>query len=240
MEIEERQLTSITLYQKNAKVHPDKQVKQIANSIKEFGFSQPIVVDKAGVIIVGHGRYLAAHLLGLETVPVLTVNLDEEQAKAYRLADNKLNESDWDMELVIAELKELSIPMVELTGFNKNLVLQDDKEDLVPAEPKIPRTKLGDVYQLGSHRIVCGDATKPETYEILMDGQKADMVFTDPPYNVNYKGRGKDTSTTILNDKMGDSDFKKFLGDTFKNVRANIKGGGGALCLPLNLNASSI
>lgn len=113
-----RPIESITPYKKNAKKHPKKQVGQIANSIKEFGFNQPIVIDKEGVIIVGHGRYEAAKELGLTEVPVLEVDLTEEQAKAYRLADNKLNESEWDMGLVIEELKGLSEDMVELTGFS--------------------------------------------------------------------------------------------------------------------------
>ena len=117
MNTENRAIDAIRPYEKNAKKHPKKQVEQVANSIREFGFNQPIVVDKDGVIIVGHGRYEAAKYLGYEEVPVLEVDLDEERAKAYRLADNKLNESPWDMDLVVEELKELSIPMLELTGF---------------------------------------------------------------------------------------------------------------------------
>lgn len=115
-------ISLIKPYKKNAKQHEPKQVEQIAKSIREFGFNQPIVVDKKGVIIVGHGRYLAAQFLGLKKVPVLTVELSPEQAKAYRLADNKLNESDWDMELVIEEIKELSVPMIELTGFDPLII----------------------------------------------------------------------------------------------------------------------
>ena len=110
-------LQDIKPYSKNAKKHPKKHIAQIANSIEAFGFNQAIVVDKKGVIIVGHGRFWAAKLLGLENVPITVVDLDEEKAKAYRLADNKLNESEWDMSIVIEELKELSIPMVKLAGF---------------------------------------------------------------------------------------------------------------------------
>lgn len=123
MEVTQRALSEIEPYANNAKEHSDRQVGQIAASIKEFGFNQPIVVDKAGIIIVGHGRYTAAHLLGLETVPVIVVDLPEEKAKAYRLADNKLNESEWNMDLVIQELRELSAPMVDLTGFDSSLLL---------------------------------------------------------------------------------------------------------------------
>ena len=119
-------IENIKPYEKNAKKHPKKQVEQIAKSIKEFGFNQPIVIDKKGVIIVGHGRYEAAKLLGLSDVPVIEVELTEEQVKAYRLADNKLNESEWEMDLVIEELKGLSEEMLDLTGFDKDLVLNEN------------------------------------------------------------------------------------------------------------------
>jgi len=178
-------------YSKNAKKHPKKQIEQIANSIKEFGMNQPIVVDKQGVIIVGHGRYEALKSLGLEVKPeyVKTVDLTEEQAKAYRLADNKLNESDWDMNLVIEELKGLSNEMLNLTGFDKDLIIEpDEKDDEVSDVPEEPQSKLGDLYELGNHRVLCGDSTKMEDVERLMDGKKADMVFTDPPYGVDYSG----------------------------------------------------
>lgn len=228
MEIKKRPIGEIQPYGKNAKKHPDDQVLMIANSIKEFGFNQPIVVDSNDVIIVGHGRFLAAHFLGMDEVPVLQIDISEEKAKAYRLADNKLNESDWDMSLVIAELKELELPMVDLTGFDRRLVLNDDdKDDVVPPTPDKARSEYGDIYELGNHRIICGDATKEEDWIKLMKGVKADMVFTDPPYNVNYSGSGKNTSTTIMNDKMGDVEFLNFLTATFKNMRNAVKGGAG-------------
>ncbi len=189
MKIENRPIGEIQPYGKNAKKHPDKQVVLIADSIKTFGFNQPIVVDKKNVIIVGHGRFLAAHFLGLKEVPVLEVDVDEEKAKAYRLADNKLNESEWDMQLVISELKELSLEMVDLTGFDRKLVLNsDDRDDDVPELPAKAKSKVGDIYELGNHHIMCGDSLKPEHYVDLMKNIKADMVFTDPPYNVNYHG----------------------------------------------------
>ena len=228
MEVVQRSISGIEPYGKNAKKHPEKQVQQIANSIKEFGFGQPIVVDKQGVIIVGHGRYLAAHLLGMEIVPVLEMDLDEEKAKAYRLADNKLNESEWDMELVIAELKGLSLESVDLTGFDRRLVLNsDERDDDVPALPKVARTILGDVYELGAHRLICGDSTEQATYVKLMQGAHADMVFTDPPYNVDYSGSGKNTSEGIMNDKMTDASFLEFLTAAFNNVHVVTKEGGG-------------
>jgi ParB-like chromosome segregation protein Spo0J len=155
----ERDINTIKPYEKNAKKHPKKQVDQVANSIKEFGFNQPIVVDRDGVIIVGHGRFEAAKLLNLDKVPVLEVNLTKEQSDAYRLADNKLNESDWDMSLVIEELKLLSPEMIDLTGFDKDLIIEpDEKDDDIP-ENVPSKTKLGDLYELGQHRVLCGDST---------------------------------------------------------------------------------
>jgi DNA modification methylase len=188
MDIKQTKVSDITPYPKNAKKHPKKQIEQIAASIKEFGFNQPVVMDKNGVVIVGHGRLEAAKMLGLTEVPTITVNLPEEKAKAYRLADNKLNESDWDMELAIEELKNLPTDLFDLTGFDADLLISpDEKDDQVPEVPYEPKTKLGDIYQLGKHRVMCGDSTKAEDVEKLMDGQKADMVFTSPPYNANTK-----------------------------------------------------
>lgn len=180
-------ISVIQPYPKNAKKHPKKQIQQVANSIKEFGFNQPIVIDKDNVVIVGHGRLEAAKLLGLKDVPVIQVDLTEERAKAYRLADNKLNESEWDMDLVIEELKGLSEEMLDLTGFDKDLIIEpEENDDEVPEVPEEPQSKLGDLYELGNHRVLCGDSTKIEDVERLMDGKKADMVFTDPPYGQGF------------------------------------------------------
>lgn len=231
MKIADRPLEAIEPYGKNAKKHPVAQVKQIADSIQEFGFNQPIVVDKDGVIIVGHGRYAAAHMLELKTVPVLEVDITEDKAKAYRLADNKLNESPWDMDLVLAELRELDNAglNIDLTGFSRALILKNsDKDDDVPAVPKVPKSAEGDLYELGAHRLLCGDSTKEASYLKLMAGAKADMIFTDPPYNVNYSGSGANTSEGILNDHMSDANFLQFLDDAFRNIRPQIKAGGGA------------
>lgn len=223
------EVESITPYEKNAKKHPKKQVQQVADSIREFGFNQPIVIDTEGVIIVGHGRYLAAtEVLGMAKVPTITLDIDEEKAKSYRLADNKLNESDWDMDLVISELKELTLPMLDLTGFSRDLILEDDEnDDDVPETPKKPHSKLEDVYELGKHRIVCGDSTDAETYKKLMRGNSADVVFTDPPYNVNYKGQGKNTKRGIENDHMDAVAFDSFLVNFFKSAVEAVKAGAG-------------
>ena len=214
--MENRDISTIYPYKKNAKRHTNKQIKQVANSIREFGFNQPIVVDKKGVIIVGHGRYEASKALKMASVPVLEVNLTDDQAKAYRLADNKLNESPWEMDLVIDELKELELAGfdIDLTGFDKDLLIgADDKDDEVPEVPDEPISKLGDIYQLGNHRIMCGDSTKIEDVEKLMDGKKADMVFTDPPYNVDY-GKGNNPRhklRSIKNDNKNEFDWDEFV-----------------------------
>ena len=166
MQIIEKDISEIKPYPKNAKEHTPTQIKKIAASIQEFGFNQPIVVDKNGIIIVGHGRFEAAKELKLKTVPILTVDIDEERAKAYRLADNKLNESNWTIDLVVEELKTLSLKMVDLTGFDSNLVLET-KEVNPPSFGSIgtPRTQLGDVYELGRHKLICGDSTDEATYK---------------------------------------------------------------------------
>lgn len=174
-------------YAKNAKKHDKKQVALIAESIKRFGFDSPIILDKNNEIIAGHGRYQAAKLLGLTEVPhILKENLTDDEVKAYRLADNKIAESEWDMGLATEELKELSDDLFDLTGFDRDLLIEpDEKDDVVPEVPEEPTSKLGDLYILGNHRVLCGDSTKLEDVERLMDGKKADMVFTDPPYGIS-------------------------------------------------------
>ena len=186
MKITETPIEKIKPYFKNAKQHKDRQVKKIAASIAEFGFNQAIVLDKDNVIIVGHGRYLAAQSLGWETVPTITLELTEEKAKAYRLADNRLNESEWDMDIVIEELKGLSLEMIDLTGFNSNLILEtvEDNPDL--SKIGEPRSQVGDLYQLCEHKLICGDACKEEDYRKLLGDERAQMIFTDPPYSVDY------------------------------------------------------
>lgn len=217
----------ITPYEKNAKKHPKKQVEQVANSIKEFGMNQPIVVDKNGVIIVGHGRYEAIKSLGWEVKDewVKVIDLTEEQAKAYRLADNKLNESDWDMALVVEELKGLSEPMLDLTGFDKDLVIEpDEADDELPEIPEEPQSKLGDLYELGQHRVLCGSATNLDDMMRLINDRKVDMWLTDPPYNVDYTGKTKD-ALKIENDKMDDAGFRQFLVDAYTCADAVMKPG---------------
>lgn len=230
---------NITPYAKNAKKHPEQQLRQIAASLKRFGWQQPIVVDKDGVIIVGHGRWQAREMFpdGL-TEPWITDNegktlfgkqgrkLTKKEVNAYRLADNKLNESDWDMELAVEELKDLDDPELQrMTGFDLDLLIDsDEKDDEVPGTPEEPKSKLGDLYELGEHRVLCGDSTKPEDVEKLMDGKKADLFLTDPPYNVDYTGKTKD-ALKIDNDKKDDVDFRQFLVDAYTCADAYMKAG---------------
>lgn len=194
MEIKDRKISEISPYPKNAKKHPKRQLTQIANSIAEFGFNQPIVVDNESVIIVGHGRYYAAMSLAMENVPVLELDITEEQAKTYRLADNKLNESSWDINLVISELKSISLKMVDLTGFDSNLIL-DTKEDRPNINTINPKSVDGDIYILGNHKLICGDSTKPETYKKLLGDERARLIFTDPPYSIDYHSVDKKSAS---------------------------------------------
>lgn len=186
-------ISDIKMYSNNAKKHDDEQVNRIAKSIKEFGFRQNLVIEDNGTIVIGHGRYLAAKKLGLTELPCIRVsNLTDEQIKALRLADNKVAESDWDFELLGAELDEiLNIDMSEF-GFNLNDEEPKDieiVEDDAPSIPKEPKTKPGDLYILGNHKLICGDSTDVAVIDRLMDGVKADIAFTSPPYNAGNSAK---------------------------------------------------
>ena len=217
----------ITPYTKNAKKHPKKQIEQVANSIKEFGMNQPIVVDKQGVIIVGHGRYEALKHLGMEITDdmIRVADLTEKQANAYRLADNKLNESEWDMPLVIEELKTLE-ELAPLTGFDMDLLIEaDEADDIVPGVPDTPQSVLGDLYELGEHRVLCGDSTSIDDANTLMNGHLADLVVTDPPYNTGMQGKEGDEKARLshmFDDKI--ENWEEFLSDIFGNFYALTKG----------------
>jgi DNA modification methylase len=224
MKIQMRALDRVIPYKGNPRRNEDA-VEKVAASIREFGFKQPIVVDKDSVIIVGHTRLLAALRLDLKEVPVVVASeLSPAQVKAYRLADNRIHEeAEWDRELLALELGDLSKLGFDLpaTGFDVdeiNALLNIDQggllpgvdENAVPPTPAKATTVPGDVIVLGKHRVICGDSTDPFVIEKLFAGAKADAVFTDPPYNVAYVGKTKD-ALTIENDRMGDSKFRQFL-----------------------------
>ncbi len=209
-------------------------VAKVAGSIKEFGFRQPIVVDTEMVIIVGHTRLLAAQQLGMKKVPVhIAEGLTPAQIKAYRLADNRTHEeAEWDeglLALELGELKEFDFDL-DITGFDPDeleKLLAGDGEGLtddddVPEAPEDPITQPGDVWICGDHRLLCGDATIVTDMEKLMAGALADMVFTDPPYNVDYVGKTA-KNLTIKNDKLG-KDFYRFLCDASGNMLMVCKG----------------
>lgn len=223
-EVELKPIGWLKPYGRNAKKHPPGQVAKIAASIREFGFNQPVVADEEGTVIVGHGRLLAAKSIGMAEVPVLVVgDMPEEKKMAYRLADNRLNESDWDQELLISELKLLPEAMVDLAGFSTDLIIEpEESDDAVGPLPEAPQSRKGDVYGLGGHILMCGDSTSREDVLKLTGGIKVDMVFTDPPYNVAYEGEGASTSRGIMNDDMADADFSGFLDSLFAVLRENV------------------
>jgi DNA modification methylase len=226
MEIKNIPIGKIKPFEKNAKKHDKKQIDQVARSIERFGWAQPLVVDKANTLIIGHCRLLAAQQLGLKEVPVLTLEaLSEKEVAALRLADNKLNESDWDMALVLPELKDLTPDLMALTGFNADLLIEPDEKDDVVPEDAPPVCKLGDVWQLGEHRVKCGDATVITDVESLMNGEKADCVVTDPPYNTGMKPKPEDAKARLshmFNDVI--ENWPEFLKDVFSNYLIATKG----------------
>ena len=238
MNVELKSVDEIRPYEKNPRIN-DGAVDAVVRSIREFGFRQPIVVDANGVIIVGHTRWKAAKKMGLEKVPVhVATDLSPEQIKAYRIADNKTNEiADWDYELLPIELSELQGMDFDLSllGFDSSELeaLLNGKEDdvmtdgmtdpnEVPATPEEPVSKRGEIYQLGNHRLMCGDSTKHDDVKALMNGELADILVTDAPYNVAYEGG---TGMTIQNDDMSDSDFRNFLISAFKCAHDAMKPG---------------
>ena len=207
MNIKQMNVKDITPYEHNAKKHDKVQVDNVAESIRQFGFAQPLVVDKNGVLIIGHGRLLAAKKLKMKEVPVVCMDeLSEDQVAKLRLLDNKLNESEWDFDLLADELDDLDFGDFDIDwGLTEDSESESEavKEDEAPEEVEA-RCKLGDIWQLGSHRLVCGDSTDVNVIDRLMDGVKADMVFTDPPYGMKKESEG------VLNDNLNFDDLLDF------------------------------
>lgn len=231
MKIIDFKIDSLKEYKNNPRFNDDA-VDKVAASIKEFGFKVPIVVDKDNVIIAGHTRLKAAKSLGLDTVPcIIADDLTEEQVKAFRLADNKTGElAEWDFAKLEEELAELHDMDFDMSAFGFDDF--DDNpievvEDEVPEvdEETEPLTQLGDIWQLGRHRLMCGDSTDKECVERLMSGKKADLLVTDPPYNVAYEGKTAD-ALTIENDTMGGEEFRVFLTRAFDCAFDCLKEGG--------------
>lgn len=233
MKVQEMKLADITPYENNPR-NNEEAVEYVANSIREFGWQQPLVVDKDLVIIAGHTRYKAALKLGLDSAPVVIADsLTEEQVKAYRLADNKTAEAaTWNEEALLAELGEIGIDMT-MFGFDPKMIAGEDPEvieDDVPDVEETTETKRGDIFILGDHRLMCGDSTSEEDLKKLMAGEKADMVFTDPPYGVSIGDKNKTLNSAqpagrilenIANDTLPTEDLYKVLVKAFANLKKN-------------------
>lgn len=221
-------LKDIKPYENNPR-NNDTAVESVANSIREFGFQSPIILDKNNVIICGHTRYKASQKLGLDKVPcIIAYNLTDEQVKAYRLADNKTNElAEWNEEQLIEELKGIADLDMSQFGFDDLDTLLDEAtaEDDEYEEPDDlkERVHTGEIWQLGDHRLMCGDSTSERDVERLMNDKQADLLYTDPPYNVNISNAD---GMTIANDNMGEQHFQEFLNDAFKTAQKSLKEGG--------------
>ena len=240
--IEYQPIDALVPYARNAKQHSDAQVAQIAASIREFGWGAPILIDGQNNVIAGHGRLLAARKLGITEVPVVPMeHLSDTQRRALILADNKIGENaTWENELLGLELAELQEAGFDLglTGFSPEewdaLIAGEDAtkdgltdEDAIPEAPVEPISQAGDIWILGEHKLICGDATKLEHYQALLGDELVDMAFTDPPYNVNYANTAKDKmrgkNRPILNDNLGDG-FGGFLMEACHNLLTHTKG----------------
>jgi DNA modification methylase len=227
MNIVMKQVSVLQEYENNPR-NNDEAIKAVANSIREFGFKVPIVITSDNVIIAGHTRLKASVSLGLEEVPCIVADdLNEAQIKAFRLADNKTAElATWDLSRLEEELAGIDMDMLQF-GFEEMEELlpdnaADDDFDIDDEIPEIPFSEIGDIYELGPHRLMCGDSTDAKQVETLLDGNTVDMLFTDPPYNVDYEG----TAGKIKNDKMEDNTFYLFLYSAFQNMFNHTKPGG--------------
>lgn len=230
-------IDDLVLYENNPR-NNDGAVDAVAASINSFGFKVPIIIDKNNVVVCGHTRVKASKKLGMTEVPCIVADdLNEEQIKAFRLADNKVSElAEWDMDKLAEELKQIDMDMLQF-GFEdlesslERDVLEDefDEEEELPVNPY---SKKSDIFILGKHRLMCGDSTIKEDVDKLTDGKLADMIFTDPPYNVDYEGGVDDNGSKmkIQNDKQSDADFKEFLQKAFDNMALHCKNGGSIYC----------
>ena len=236
--VEKVDINRLIPYARNARTHSDAQVDQIAASIREWGWTTPVLVDPDFQIIAGHGRVMAAKKLGIGEVPVMVANgWSDAKKRAYVLADNKLAlNAGWDEEILKLELDELQElgADIELIGFSDDelaaLNTESEQvpgltdEDAVPEIPEQPVTVEGDVWLLGRHRLMCGDSTSIDVIRELCQEQLVDMWLTDPPYNVAYEGKTKD-ALKIQNDAMGDDQFRQFLRDAYTAADASMKPG---------------
>ena len=229
MQVEMLAIDSLVEYAANAKQHPASQIAQIKKSIEQFGNNDPIAVDEDNVIIEGHGRLYALQELGFKQVPVIRLtHLSDAQKKAYILAHNKLTmNSGFDLDLLGSELDKIAdISDIDMSDFGFELDFGDEvsEDDFNSELPEEPKTKQGDVYRLGRHRLICGDSTNLAVIKRLCGEHLVDLYLTDPPYNVAYEGKTKD-KLTIENDKMRDEAFREFLSSAFKAADGVLKSG---------------
>lgn len=238
MKVIEKSPLELVPYEKNPRRN-EHAVKAVAASIREFGFKVPIIIDKDNVIVAGHTRLKAAKFLGLAKVPcVIADDLTDKQIKAFRLADNKTAElAEWDDELLKAELEDIDLDMTQF-GFDDPLAEPvDDNYDFSRDVPS--RIKKGEVFALGRHRLMCGDSAKKEDVDYLMDGVEVELLFTDPPYGVDYMNkpglRHIKNGMKMMNDKMSDEDYKAFLTTCFANAREHMRPGAGFYVWHANL-----
>jgi DNA modification methylase len=241
MELQTRKVSDLIPYINNSRTHSEEQINQIISSIKEFGFTNPILLEEENGIIAGHGRLMAVKKMGWTEVPCVTIKgLTKTQIKALNIADNQIAlNAGWDLEKLKLEIKGLDEDSfnLDILGFNKNQIddflfeevvgLTDEEE--VPEAPEEPITKLGDIWKLGKHKLICGDATNKDTVKLLMEDNKADLIFTDPPYNVNYSartgirsGKIRDNMSHIKNDNLSDEEFDNLLENSISNMFENL------------------
>jgi len=234
MQIINKKISDLQEYENNPRDNTAA-IEAVANSIREFGFKVPIIVDGNNIIIAGHTRYKAAISLGLEEVPcIVASDLTPEQVKAFRLADNKVGEiATWDLEKLKLELEGIDGLDMSLFGFEIEPEIDEVFEDDFDPNDHVPETpfsQLGDLYILGNHRLLCGDSTKVEDINMLVDNNQIDLVLTDPPYNVDISAKGDANeqfdNRRIKNDNMSSDDFLNFLIKVFKNMKEVLKEGG--------------
>lgn len=232
--MEMRRLADLVPYARNARVHSEEQILQLRASLREFGFVAPLLIDAQDNILAGHGRLLAAQAEGMEEVPcVLVEHLTDPQRRAYILADNRLAEqASWDAEMLSLELQELKDAGFDftLTGFDDaDIILEEStdvyEDDYLPAPPAQPKAQRGQLYQLGRHRLMCGDATVEGDVLHLMGGGQAQLLLTDPPYNVDYTGGPENERDGIANDDMDAAAYEDFLRAVLANALAVLEPG---------------
>lgn len=229
MEIRSVKIKEIKPYDRNAKKHDDTQINNVAESIRQFGFVQPIVIDSNGVIVIGHCRFEAAKRLKYAEVPCIMVDdLTPEQVDALRIVDNKTNESPWDIDLLTKELQDMDLSMFDFEWdfIEDPTESAEITEDEAPEVDKTnaPISKFGQIWKLGRHRLMCGDSTSEENVKALLGGAKADLLLTDPPYGVDYTGKTKD-ALKIQNDAKTDEEMIEFLSSAFRAADAVMKPG---------------